>query len=112
MPVRLELEDRSGRLHFERTMRDKCSLKASMSLPLGVRVAQKAALAALKQEYPGMIVMVRREVESLSFIALIKNDGEKKWTTLPNKMPIDPNCLSWTDGPDAAVARAADSRDG
>ena len=49
-----------------------------MSLPLGVRVAQKAALAALKQEYPGMIVMVCPEVESLSFIALIKNDGEKQ----------------------------------
>ena len=27
MPVRLEFEDRSGQLHFECTMRDKCGLK-------------------------------------------------------------------------------------
>ena len=78
-----------------------------MSLPLGVRVAQKAAHAALKQEYPDMIVMVRPEVESLSFVALIKNDGEKIWTILPNKLPIDPNCLSWTGRQDAAAAGAA-----
>ena len=78
-----------------------------MSLPLGVRVAQKAAHAALKQEYPDMIVMVRPEVESLSFVALIKNDGEKNWTILPNKLPIDPNCLSWTGGQDAVAAGAA-----
>ena len=107
MPVRLEFEDRSGRLHFQRTMRYKCGLKASMSLPFGVRVAQKAAHTELKQEYPGMIVMVRPKVESLSFVALIKNDGEKKWTILPNKLPIDPNCLSWTGRQDAAAAGAA-----
>ena len=62
MPVRFEFEDRSGRLHFERTMRNKCGLKASMSLPLGLRVAQKHALATVKQDYPGMICMVRLEV--------------------------------------------------
>ena len=98
MPVRLEFEDRSGRLHFERTMRDKCGLKASMSLPLGLRVAQKHALAAVKRDYPGMICMVRPEVESLSFIAFVKNDGERKWTAVSDKLPIDPDCLSWTNG--------------
>ena len=97
MPVRLEFEDRSGRLHFERTMREKCGLKASMSLPLGLRVAQKHALTAVKRDYPGMICMVRPEVESLSFIAFVKNDGERKWTAVSDKLPIDPDCLSWTD---------------
>ena len=97
MPVRLEFEDRGGRLHFERTMRDKCGIKATMSLPLGLRVAQKASLATLKREYPDKICMIRPDVESLSFVAMIKNDGDKKWVTLPNKLPIDPDCLSWTD---------------
>ena len=107
MPVRLEFEDRSGRLHFERTMREKCGLKASMSLSLGLRVAQKAATAAVKPEYPGMVAMVRPDVDSLSFVALVKRDGEKKWNTLPNKMPIDPDCLSWTDSAAAAAAMGA-----
>ena len=104
MPVRLEFEDRSGRLHFERTMREKCGLKASMSLPLGLRVAQKAATSAVKREYPGMVVMVRPDVNSLSFVALVKRDGKKKWNTLPNKMPMDPDCLSWTNSATAAAA--------
>ena len=84
MPVRLEFEDRSGRLHFQRTMRYKCGLKASMSLPFGVRVAQKAAHAELKQEYPGMIVMVRPKVESLSFVALkVRKSGQSVPTSCP-----------------------------
>ena len=78
MPVRLEFEDRSGRLHFERTMREKCGLKASMSLPLGLRVAQKAATSAIKQNYLVMVAMVCPDVDSLSFVALVKREGEKK----------------------------------
>ena len=85
MPVRLEFEDRSGRLHFERTMREKCGLKASMSLPLGLRVAQKAATAAVKRECPGMVTMVRPDVDSLSFVALVKRDCEKKMEYPPQQ---------------------------
>ena len=107
MPVRLEFEDRSGRLHFERTMREKCGLKASMSLPLGLRVAQKAATAAVKRECPGTVAMVRPDVDSLSFVALVKRGCEKKWNTLSNKLPIDPDCLSWTDSNAAAAAMGA-----
>ena len=112
MPVRLEFEDRSGRLHFERTMREKCGLKASMSLPLGMRVVQRAATAAVKREYPGMVAMVRPDVDSLSFVALVKREGEKKWNTLPNKMPIDPDCLSWTDSAAAATGAGASGLSG
>ena len=106
MPVRLEFEDRSGRLHFERTMREKCGLKASMSLPLGLRVAQKAATAAVKRNYLVMVAMVRPDVDSLSFVALVKRDSEKKWNTLPNKMSIDTDCLSWTDSAATAAMGA------
>jgi hypothetical protein len=33
MPIRLEFEDRGSRIHFERTIRAQCGIRATMSLP-------------------------------------------------------------------------------
>ena len=55
MPVLLEFEDRNVRQHFDRTMREKCGVRPSMSLPASIRNVQKALHANLKAAYPDMI---------------------------------------------------------
>jgi hypothetical protein len=35
MPIKLEFPDKSSRMHFERVIREKCKIKAAMSLPPG-----------------------------------------------------------------------------
>jgi hypothetical protein len=42
MPVKFSFEDRSTRLHFERTIKDCCNLRAVMSLPKPIREEQSA----------------------------------------------------------------------
>ena len=57
----LEFEDRNVRQHYIRTMREKCSVRPSMSLPTGIRIAQKALHARLKVHYPDMIIMLKAD---------------------------------------------------
>ena len=110
MPVLLEFEDRNVRQHFERTMREKCGVRPSMSLPTGIRNVQKALHANLKATYPDMIIMLKADSESLSFFcAMVKKDGDKHWNTLPEKFSIDPNCLGFGT---SLATTAADSAGG
>jgi hypothetical protein len=88
MPIRIDFPDRNTRIHFERTVRKHCELKASISLPKPIRQMQSAFLAAMRACNPGKIVMVRPDVPSLSFVAFLKEDGEGGWTRHPDQYPI------------------------
>ena len=97
MPVKFEFEDKGSRIHFERTLHERCDVRPSMSLPKGIRTAQTAFYNELKALYPGCLVMTRPDVDSLSFIALVENDGDRCWTQVSNTKLIDPSCLREQD---------------
>jgi hypothetical protein len=80
MPVRLDFPDRNTRIHFERTIRKHCNLKASISLPAPIRKYQGMYLQALKERHRGKFVMVRTDVATLGLVAFVKGDGDKSWT--------------------------------
>jgi hypothetical protein len=79
LPVKLEFPDRGARIHFERTMREKCKIRASMSLPPGIRKEAEKFRQTLLAKFPGEIVMVRAESEGLRFAGFHKVDGVGKW---------------------------------
>jgi hypothetical protein len=80
MLVKLDFPDRNTRIHFERTLRKHCGMKASMSLPFEIRKYQGLFYKAMKTRYPDRIVMVRPDTPSLSFVAFMKNEGGSGWT--------------------------------
>ena len=90
MPVKIEFENKGARLHSERTLREKCDIRPSISLPTGIRKVQTAFHTELKQKYEGYIIMTRPDTPSMSFIAFAKKDGEKGWTRLDDVRAIDP----------------------
>lgn len=94
MPIRLEFEDRGARIHFERTMREKCGIRVSMSLPKGIRQEQQKFHASLLQNYPGEMVMVRVDTDRLRFNAFHKYDGAKDWISCSETREILPGALS------------------
>ena len=49
MPVKIEFENKGARLHFERTLREKCDIRPSISLPTGICKVQTAFHSELKQ---------------------------------------------------------------
>jgi hypothetical protein len=88
MPVKLDFPDRNTRIHFERTLRKHCGMKASMSLPFQIRKYQGLFYKAMKARYPDRIVMVRPDTPSLSFVAFVKNEGGSGWTRCRETVPI------------------------
>jgi hypothetical protein len=96
MPVKLTFDDKGGRLHFERTLREKCGVRSTISLPIGVREEMKKFQTDLKTKYPEKLVMTRPDSEKLCFIAFLKTDGDRSWTLAPEQAAIDPACLNYT----------------
>jgi hypothetical protein len=88
MPVKLDFPDRNTRIHFERTIRKHCNLRATISLPTKIRQYQALYLNAVKERYPGRAVMVRPDTASLSLVALVKEEGGAAWTRCPGGHPI------------------------
>jgi len=88
MPIKLEFEDRSSRIHFERTMLSCCNLRASMSLPKNVRKAQAKFHDLIREKYPEEITMVRTDTHNLKFTAFHKEEGGPKWLLCPESQPI------------------------
>jgi hypothetical protein len=88
MPVNLEFPDKNTRIHFEKTLRKYCKLKASISLPVQIRKFQSLFLTALRNRYPGKIVMARPDTASLSLVAFMKEEGASAWTRCQEKVPI------------------------
>jgi hypothetical protein len=88
MPVKLEFPDKNTRIHFEKTLRKYCKLKASISLPIQIRKFQSLFLAAMRARYPGKVVMARPDTASLSLVAFMKEEGANAWTRCQEKVPI------------------------
>jgi hypothetical protein len=88
MPIRFKFEDRNTRLHFERTVKSNCNLRAVMLLPKPIREEQSAFLRALRDRYPGKIVTARPDPATLHFVAFYKGDKEKRWEKCPESIPI------------------------
>jgi hypothetical protein len=88
MPVRLDFPDRNTRIHFERTVRKHCNLKASISLPAPIRKYQGLYLQALKERHHGKFVMVRPDTASLGLVAFLKEEGDRTWKRCPGHHPI------------------------
>jgi hypothetical protein len=88
MPVKLDFPDRNTRIHFERTVRKHCNLKASISLLAPIRKYQGMYLQALKERHRGKFVMVRPDIASLGLVAFTKEEGDRSWTRCPGHHPI------------------------
>jgi hypothetical protein len=88
MPVKLDFPDRNTRIHFERTVRKHCDLKASISLPAPIRKYQGMYLQAMKERHRGKFVMVRPDTASLGLITFVKEEGDRSWTRCPGYHPI------------------------
>jgi hypothetical protein len=69
-------------------MREKCKIRASMSLPPGIRKEAEKYRQTLLAKFPGEIVMVRAESEGLRFAGFHKRDGEGKWIRDTDTSPI------------------------
>jgi hypothetical protein len=100
LPLKLEFPDRGARIHFERTLREKCKMRASMSLPPGIRTEAEKYRQTLLAKFPGEIVMVRAESEGLHFAGFHKRDGEGKWIRVDEtcKIPLSAVLPEGTDG--------------
>jgi len=98
MPVVVNFEDRSSRIFFENTLRDKCGIRATMSLPFGIRNELKKFHEEIKGEHAGMIVMTRPDIQSLSLVAFIKQDGCPVWTRLEKTRRLTAACLEQASG--------------
>jgi hypothetical protein len=93
MPVKFRFEDRNTRMHFERTVKQQCNLRAVMSLPKPLREEQSVIARQLRERYPGRIVTVRPDLTTLHFIAFHKGDKEKRWNRCVESVPIPPAIL-------------------
>jgi hypothetical protein len=88
MPIKFKFDDRNTRLHFERTIKAECGLRAVMSLPKPIREEQSLFLQAMRARYPDCAVTARPDIGSLHFIAFMKKATEKRWTRCSESVPI------------------------
>jgi len=98
MPVVINFEDRQSRMFFENTMRDKCGIRATMSLPPGIRKEMKSFHDEIRSENPGMIVMTRPDIKTLSLIAFTKIDGGPVWNRIEKTRKLTAACLDTAGG--------------
>jgi hypothetical protein len=118
MPVKLDFPDRNTRIHFERTLRKQCNLKANISLPTTIRKYQALYLKAMRDHLPGRAVMVRPDTASLSLVTLVKEEGGSAWLRCPGGHPIPRDIMlpsyklpNRVDVPAAEVPELGDSED-
>jgi hypothetical protein len=65
MPVKLDFPDRNTRIHFEKTLRKHCGLRATMSLPFQIRKYQNLFLSALRSRYVCRTMSARPDTSTL-----------------------------------------------
>jgi hypothetical protein len=80
MPVKFKFDDRSSRINFEKTLKEHCGLRASISLPKPIRMEMGAFQRALRAKYPDQVVVVRLDTNKKAFYALRKVHGADSWT--------------------------------
>jgi hypothetical protein len=94
MPVKLEFEDRQQRIYFEQSMRSCCKLRASISLPPFLQKERTAFDAAMRELYPGYMIMVRPDASRCVLTAVRKKDQSgTKWTPCPEIWTIPPRAV-------------------
>jgi hypothetical protein len=106
MPVKFKFDDRNTRIHFEKTMRDVCNLRAGISLPKPVRLEQAAFLSALKEKYPNDAITVRPDIGAAALYALRKVGGEGSWINCQERLVLSPGIMLPTFVPRKMVALA------
>jgi hypothetical protein len=88
VPVKLMFCDKDSRLNFERTMRECCGVRAVQSLPEKLRKEMAAFKSALETRYPDLIISVRPDSATCSFLAFKKRDKERRWLQCAEKHKI------------------------
>jgi hypothetical protein len=88
MPIKLKFDDRNTCLHFEKTIKSVCGLRAVMSLPKNIREEQSLFAKALRDRYKDEMVTVRPDLATLHFIAFKKRHTDKRWERCSETMPI------------------------
>ena len=64
-----------------------------MSLPKPIRKELSAFNMAVRDAYPGKIIMTRVDISSLRLVAFMKDDGAKSWENCPAFHNIPHNIL-------------------
>jgi hypothetical protein len=80
MPVKLDFPDRNTRIHFEKTLRKHCGVKATISLPFQIRKFQSLYLDAMRDRYKGRVITARPDTSTMSMVAFMKNEGSRGWS--------------------------------
>jgi hypothetical protein len=88
MPVKLDFPDRNTRIHFEKTLRKHCGVKATISLPFQIRRFQSLYLEALRDRYKGRVITTRPDTPTMSMVAFMKNEGGRGWLRCRETVPI------------------------
>ena len=88
MPVKLDFPDKNSRIHFEKSLRKHCNLKAQMALPKQIWKYQSSYLRAMRERHVGRVVMVRTDTASMSLVAFTKDEGGSVWERCPGMWPI------------------------
>jgi hypothetical protein len=88
MPVKLDFPDRDTRIHFEKTLRKHCGMKATISLPFQIRKYQSLFLDALRDRYKGRAISARPDTSTLSMVAFMKNEEDRGWSRCRETVPI------------------------
>jgi hypothetical protein len=88
MPVRLDFPDRNTRIHFEKTLRKHCGMKATISLPFKIRKYQSLFLDAMRNRYNGRVITARPDTSTLSMVAFMKNESGGGWSRCRETVPI------------------------
>jgi hypothetical protein len=88
MPVRLDFPDKNTRIHFEKTLRKHCGMKATISLPFKIRKYQSLFLDAMRNRYNGRVITARPDTSTLSMVAFMKNESGGGWSRCRETVPI------------------------
>ncbi len=90
MPIKFEFANKSGRANFEKMMRECCGVRAVQSYPEPIRREMAVFRKALQDRYQDEIVMVKPDVNTLSFVAYKKSDGAPRWEDCvePHAIPL------------------------
>jgi hypothetical protein len=106
MPVKLRFDDRNSRVHFEKSMREYCNLRANISLPKPIRLEQAAFLSSLRERYPGDAVTVRPDTASGYLYALRKEGGAGPWLKCSERLHLSPGIMLPTFVPRKTISLA------
>ena len=98
MPIRLTFDDKDSRAFAERTLREKCGLRVTPSLPFQLRTQQSALYEEIRKNFKDdkisdVQIMIRTCPDTLSFVVKKKQTGVDTRWVVHRRVPIDPTCM-------------------